>query len=79
MTRTCRKVAELLIDFVDVVVHVFQEEWRGVYDLDNRVLPAHGDALKQVVRRNVCERCRHLGSTEPTGVIAPARKCSVQL
>ena len=24
----------VLIDFVDVVVHVFQEEWRGVYDLD---------------------------------------------
>jgi ribosome-associated protein len=24
----------VLIDFVDVVVHVFQEEWRSVYDLD---------------------------------------------
>jgi ribosome-associated protein len=24
----------VLIDFVDVVVHVFQEEWREVYDLD---------------------------------------------
>lgn len=24
----------VLIDFVDVVVHVFQEEWRGIYDLD---------------------------------------------
>jgi ribosome-associated protein len=24
----------VLIDFVDVVVHVFQAEWRGVYDLD---------------------------------------------
>jgi ribosome-associated protein len=24
----------ILIDFVDVVVHVFQEEWRGIYDLD---------------------------------------------
>ena len=24
----------VLIDFVDVVVHVFQSEWRGVYDLD---------------------------------------------
>jgi ribosome-associated protein len=24
----------VLIDLVDVVVHVFQSEWRGVYDLD---------------------------------------------
>jgi ribosome-associated protein len=24
----------VLIDFVDVVVHVFQSEWRGIYDLD---------------------------------------------
>ncbi len=24
----------VLIDFVDVVVHVFQEEWRSIYDLD---------------------------------------------
>lgn len=24
----------VLIDFVDVVVHVFQAEWRGIYDLD---------------------------------------------
>ena len=24
----------VLIDFVDVVVHVFQEEWRELYDLD---------------------------------------------
>jgi ribosome-associated protein len=23
-----------LIDFVDVVVHVFQSEWREIYDLD---------------------------------------------
>lgn len=25
----------VLIDFVDVVVHVFQAEWRNVYDLDS--------------------------------------------
>jgi ribosome-associated protein len=25
----------VLIDFVDVVVHVFQTEWRSVYDLDS--------------------------------------------
>jgi ribosome-associated protein len=24
----------VLIDFVDVIVHVFQAEWRGIYDLD---------------------------------------------
>jgi ribosome-associated protein len=24
----------VLIDFVEVVVHVFQSEWRQIYDLD---------------------------------------------
>jgi ribosome-associated protein len=24
----------MLIDFVEVVVHVFQSEWRQIYDLD---------------------------------------------
>jgi len=35
----------VLIDFVDVVVHVFQEEWRGVYDLDGLWMDAARVAL----------------------------------
>jgi len=35
----------VLIDFVDVVVHVFQEEWREVYDLDGLWMDAGRVAL----------------------------------
>lgn len=35
----------VLIDFVDVVVHVFQEEWREVYDLDGLWMDASRVAL----------------------------------
>lgn len=42
----------VLIDFVDVVVHVFQEEWRSVYDLDGlwmdaRRIPPPKDGPRQ--------------------------------
>lgn len=35
----------VLIDFVDVVVHVFQAEWRGIYDLDGLWMDAARLAL----------------------------------
>lgn len=35
----------VLIDFVDVVVHVFQAEWRGIYDLDGLWMDAARIAL----------------------------------
>lgn len=35
----------VLIDFVDVVVHVFQEEWRELYDLDGLWMDAPRIAL----------------------------------
>ena len=31
----------VLIDFVEVVVHVFQSEWREIYDLDGLWMDAH--------------------------------------
>jgi ribosome-associated protein len=37
----------VLIDFVDVVVHVFQEEWREVYDLDGLWMDASRVALPE--------------------------------
>lgn len=35
----------VLIDFVDVVVHVFQAEWRSIYDLDGLWMDATRVAL----------------------------------
>ena len=35
----------VLIDFVDVVVHVFQSEWREIYDLDGLWMDAERIAL----------------------------------
>lgn len=35
----------VLIDFVDVVVHVFQSEWREIYDLDGLWMDAERVAL----------------------------------
>jgi ribosome-associated protein len=38
----------VLIDFVDVVVHVFQAEWRSVYDLDGLWMDATRIAVPNV-------------------------------
>ena len=38
----------VLIDFVDVVVHVFQEEWRELYDLDGLWMDASRVSLPDV-------------------------------
>ena len=37
----------VLIDFVDVVVHVFQEEWREIYDLDGLWMDASRVSLPE--------------------------------
>jgi ribosome-associated protein len=38
----------VLIDFVDVVVHVFQSEWRDIYDLDGLWMDADRIAIPDV-------------------------------
>ncbi|HEU4583163.1 MAG TPA: ribosome silencing factor [Polyangiaceae bacterium] len=38
----------VLIDFVDVVVHVFQSEWREIYDLDSLWMDADRIAIPDV-------------------------------
>ena len=38
----------VLIDFVDVVVHVFQAEWREIYDLDGLWMDAERVAIPDV-------------------------------
>lgn len=43
--------AWVLIDFVDVVVHVFQAEWREIYDLDGLWMDASRVALAEPVAR----------------------------
>jgi ribosome-associated protein len=40
----------VLIDFVEVVVHVFQSEWREVYDLDGLWMDAPRIALPAIIK-----------------------------
>jgi ribosome-associated protein len=42
----------VLIDFVEVVVHVFQSEWRQVYDLDGLWMDAPRIPLPPAARRD---------------------------